>query len=36
AGGTGAKEPYAAKAFNRFHTPPSAIPVRKAKGLEPG
>ena len=34
--GTGAKEPDAAKAFIKFLTAPSAIPVLKAKGLEPG
>ena len=33
---TGAKEPDAAKAFIKFLTAPSAIPVLKAKGLEPG
>ena len=34
--GPGAKEPDAAKAFIKFLTAPSAIPVLKAKGLEPG
>jgi molybdate transport system substrate-binding protein len=34
--GTGAKEPEAAKAFIKFLTAPAAIPVLKAKGLEPG
>jgi len=34
--GTGAKEPDAAKAFIKFLTAPAAIPVLKAKGLEPG
>lgn len=34
--GTGAKEPDAAKAFIKFLAAPSAIPVLKAKGLEPG
>jgi molybdate transport system substrate-binding protein len=34
--GTGAKEPDAAKAFIKFLTTPTTIPVLKAKGLEPG
>jgi molybdate transport system substrate-binding protein len=34
--GSGAKEPDAAKAFIKFLTAPAAIPVLKAKGLEPG
>jgi molybdate transport system substrate-binding protein len=34
--GTGAKEPDAAKAFIKFLTAPAAMPVLKAKGLEPG
>jgi molybdate transport system substrate-binding protein len=34
--GTGAKEVDAAKAFIKFLTAPTAIPVLKAKGLEPG
>ncbi|MGZ3284575.1 MAG: molybdate ABC transporter substrate-binding protein [Xanthobacteraceae bacterium] len=34
--GSGAKEPEAAKAFIKFLTAPAAIPVLKAKGLEPG
>lgn len=34
--GAGAKEPEAAKALIRFLTSPQAVPVLKAKGMEPG
>ena len=34
--GTGAKEVDAAKAFIKFLTSPTGVPVLKAKGLEPG